>query len=277
MTTGVFFHDEFAGRNWPIVGDRYEGFPNILRELEEEIENIVIINSNPVHEDLLTSIHDKEYIQNIKKRWYYRGAVLSVGATITACEKVCQNEFENAVCFGVASGHHTHLNKSWGGTYISHIGPILTRLRQLGLEKVLYLDTDAHHGDGARAIIKDDDKVLHICFCDFELNEDDRNICIKIDRESSDSEYMEKVKGILPQVEEFDPEIIIHFFGHDNHHDDYGDRGLTSEFFPELAGLINDFSKLICDGKYVMIDGGGMNHDVGKIIWPEIIKILSLH
>jgi acetoin utilization deacetylase AcuC-like enzyme len=79
----------------------------------------------------------------------------------------------------------------------------------------------------------------------------------------------------VEMVRDFGPEIIIHFFGHDTHKDDYGSRGLSENFFIQLAEKMKSYARKICSGKYILIDGGGANREVTEYIFPRIIKLLS--
>lgn len=275
MTTGVYFHPKFFGKNWPIVGDRYTGFSRILQELVEEVNQVELLEPSPVSEDLLLSTHTKQYLEKEKRSWYFEGAKLTVGGCVEASRKVWKNQLDNAVCFLAAAGHHAHPDYAWGGTYLSCIGPILAALDEEGFSKLVYIDTDSHHGDGSREILLNRADTLHVCFCSSDTEEGENNLCLNVGRETTDEKYLKKVKGILPRIRDFNPGIIVHFFGHDTHKNDYGNRGLSTEFFPKLAKTINNFSLKNCDGKYVVIDGGGANAEVGRKIWPEIIKILA--
>jgi len=273
MATYVFFHRDFIGKEWSIIGDRYRNFEFILEELRK-IPGVEILEPEEVSEDLLLKIHSKEFLESQKKAWYYQGAKLTVGGVVKACELVWK-EGGNAVVFSVAAGHHAGRNHAWGGTYLSCIGPALVKLRELGLKRLALIDTDAHHGDGDRDVLLGDKNALHICFCWNNAVEEETKICVKVSDVKSDEDYLERVLNTFGVIESFKPEMIVHFFGHDTHRDDYGSLGLSERFYPQLAEEIKKLAEEICDGKYVLIDGGGANREVGERIWREIIKILA--
>ncbi len=83
------------------------------------------------------------------------------------------------------------------------------------------------------------------------------------------------MRETIPKIRSFKPEMIVHFFGHDTHKEDYGSRGLDEEFFVELARVMKQLTDEVCDGRYLVIDGGGANARVGRRIWPEIIRVLA--
>ncbi len=69
--------------------------------------------------------------------------------------------------------------------------------------------------------------------------------------------------------------MIVHFLGHDTHKADYGSRGLSEEFFIQLVRELKALADEVCDGKYVVVHGGGANRRVAERIWPEIIRLLA--
>ena len=276
MVTGVFFHEHFVGKEWPVIGDRYEGFPGLLAELERQLPNVRLIRPEPAPEDLLARVHTPEYLARVRRAWYYEGARLTVGAFVKACEMVWRGELDNAVVFLVAAGHHAHRDRGWGGTYLSLIGPAVLRLRELGLERLAYIDTDAHHADGAREVLMGDRGVLHICFCHRDVVEDGgTKICVDVGWSTTDDAYLAKVREILPTVRDFRPQMMLHFLGHDTHEDDYGSLGLSDEFFIRLVRELKALADEVCGGKYVVVHGGGANKRVARRIWPEIIRLLA--
>ena len=276
MTTGVFFHEFFARYSWPIIGNRYERFPELLAKLEREVPGIRIIRPEPVLEGLLVEVHTPDYLERVKRAWYYEGARLTVGGFVKACEMVWKGELDNAVVFMVAAGHHAHRDYAWGGTYLSCIGPALVRLKELGLRRLAYLDTDAHHADGAREVLMGNRDVLHICFCHQDVVEDGgTKICVDVGWSTSDEAYMDKVRAVFPTVRAFGPEIIVHFLGHDTHKNDYGSLGLSRDFFIRLVEEVKALADELCDGKYVIVHGGGANRHVAEYIWPRIIRLLA--
>jgi acetoin utilization deacetylase AcuC-like enzyme len=69
--------------------------------------------------------------------------------------------------------------------------------------------------------------------------------------------------------------MIIHHFGHDTAAGDYGDMGLSQGFYIELARLIKKCADEVCQGKYLVLTGGGARRDIAEYIYPEILHILA--
>ena len=277
MTTGVFFHQVFSQEDWVIIGNKFQNFPQVM-EHALRLPNVKLFTPQKVSEELLLKVHSPRLVQDLKESWYYEGASYTVGGCIEATEKIVSGEIDNALVFGVAAGHHAGHNSAWGGTYASCAGPAFLNARQrFGEIKFAILDTDAHHGDGTRELFLNDAHVLHVCFCGWNRVEGGGSkVCVDVGWKTTDEDYMNKVRQeFISRVREFKPKMILHNLGHDTGQGDYGDRGLTPDFFPQLVREINQAAKEVCQGRYLIVTHGGARADVAEYIFPRIIEILA--
>lgn len=278
MVTGVFFHPIFSQGGWPILDDKFRDFPGVMEELLK-LPQVKLIEPKKVAEELLLKVHTRDFLDDVKDRWYYEGASLSAGGCLEACEKVYRGELKNAFVFDVAAGHHAGPSYAWGGTYLSATGPAVVNLREkFGQVKVAIIDTDSHHGDGTRAVFKNDSLTLHVCFCSHNLVEENgTKICVNSGWHSTDEEYLDKIRiHFMPAAERFEPEIIIHLLGHDTCRGDYGDRGLSTDFFPRAVQELKELAEDVCGGRLVVISMGGARPDLANTIIPAVIKVLAV-
>jgi acetoin utilization deacetylase AcuC-like enzyme len=277
MKVGVFFHPLFSQKSWPVMGDKFRNFPQVMQETLK-LSGVKLFEPRPVSEKLLLKVHTKGLVDQTKKAWYWEGASLSVGGCVEAAEKIWEGEINMALVFDVAAGHHAGPSSAWGGTYLSCLGPTITNLKErLGIARFAILDTDCHHGDGTRAIFKGDREILHVCFCSQDDIEDEgTKIDVGVNFGITDEEYLQMVKDhFISRALEFTPKMIFHNLGHDTAIGDYGDRGLTNSFFVELAKMVKECAANICDGKYMIITHGGARADVADYIFPRIIQVLA--
>ena len=277
MTTGVFFHEMFKGREWLIIGDKFRNFPGAMKHTLK-LPQVNLFPPEKVSEELLLKIHTPKFVQNLKNAWYCDGALHSVGGCVEATKKILSGELENALVFTVAAGHHAERDSAWGGTYASCAGPAFYSAREnFGPKRFAIIDTDRHHGNGTRDIFIDDDNVLHVCFCSWDRIEGNgTKVCVNTAFPNTNETYMEKVREeFIPRVRQFEPDMILHNLGHDTCELDYGDLGLTREFFPRLAQEIKECAREICQGRYLVLTHGGKRADVAEYIFPKIIEILA--
>jgi len=277
MKTGVFFHQEFSLKDWPIIGNKYRNFPGVMQKVLSQ-EGVTLFEAKPATDEILLRVHTQTYLKEVKQAWYFKGASLAVGGCVEATERIARGEITNALVFAVAAGHHAEPSSAWGGTYLSCTGPAVARARdQFRIRRFAILDTDSHHGNGTRAVFRNDKDVLHVCFCDNDTVEGDgTKIDVDVGYQTSDEEYLEKVrKEFFVRAQKFKPYMVFHNFGHDTCEGDYGDRGLSQSFFPLLAEEVKRCADEICEGRYLIITHGGYLREVAEHIFPRIVEILA--
>jgi acetoin utilization deacetylase AcuC-like enzyme len=141
------------------------------------------------------------------------------------------------------------------------------------------VDTDAHHGDGTRQLVRDDPEVMHLCFCGLNFKSDDGT---KVDvnvhglnwREDPNAQYVELVRQNLPLLPAFKPDLLIWYYGFDTHRDDYGSLGLTEPAYFAVCDLMLAASTEMGVPLQVVLAGGSMSHLATATI-PEIIRRLA--
>lgn len=276
--TAVYFHDLFNKKVWAIINNKFQNFPQMM-EAELKLENVLLIEPPLASEDLLLKVHSQTYFNTLIRRWDYEGARLTVGGCADAALRMMAGEFRNALCFGVAAGHHAEKDYAWGGTYASVSGGILATLEEKFSNKVkiAILDTDSHHGNGTRNVTFGHPNILHVCFCSMDQVEDNgTKICVNAGFSTTDEEYLSKVEEhFIRRIEAFKPEIIVHLLGHDTARGDYGSRGLSREFFLELVRIVKQGAEDLCNGRYLINTHGGSNLSICEYIHPHIIRILA--
>ncbi|MFX0093853.1 MAG: histone deacetylase [Candidatus Hodarchaeota archaeon] len=276
MKTGVFFHDLFSKQVWHIIADKFRNFPDAMRTTLA-LRNVELIKPNKVSKELMLKVHTPRFLENLKNAWYCEGAYLTVGGCVQAGELVMEGKLRNALAFGVAAGHHAERDYAWGGTYASVSGPLIVNLQEkFPGTKVAIIDTDSHHGNGTRDVTFGNQDVLHVCFCSSNMIEDKgTKICVDSGYNSTDDKYLNLVKKeFIERLKDFRPDLILHLLGHDTAIGDYGDRGLTREFFLRLVRILKEASK-ICNERYLINTHGGSSLDICEYVYPNAIRILA--
>jgi acetoin utilization deacetylase AcuC-like enzyme len=101
-------------------------------------------------------------------------------------------------------------------------------------------------------------------------------IDVNVGWNTTDKDYLDKVKQhFIPRVTRFQPDMIFHLLGHDTARGDYGDRGLSREFFPQLVQLVKETACKVCKGRYVVGLGGGSRPDIAEYIALKVVPILA--
>ena len=135
-----------------------------------------------VDEELLGRVHTAEYLEIVRRaskpghgldlRRYglgpgdtpafpgmWESSKLYAGGSVDAARLVLSGEAE--IAFNVAGGlHHAHPWKAYGFCVFNDLALAITTFLEAGLERVLYVDIDVHHGDGVQVCHWDDPRVL---------------------------------------------------------------------------------------------------------------------
>ncbi len=122
MTTGIFYNHIFKTSPGPVVGPKFINFPEVLGDVLKR-PNVKLFEHEPVSQDLILNFHTEEMIDNLKNKPYGKNAFHSVGACVTASEKIMGGELKNGLLFNSASGHHAGPKHAWGGTYLNCVAP----------------------------------------------------------------------------------------------------------------------------------------------------------
>jgi acetoin utilization deacetylase AcuC-like enzyme len=259
--TGVFYH-EICGKEAysSLAMGVADGFEGIRKAGLFSEPNVTYYESKPATEEDIARIHTKEWIEHVKQTQWWRVSLYSIGGVLQATEKVLKGELNNALAIAGVGGHHAHRDNAWGGCYFSVTGLAVPYAREkLGARRFAIVDTDTHHADGVRDIFKDDEDVLHLCFCydygwDYSpggLTESQTKLCFP--HGASDEEEIANVrKEVPPRIKEFGPEMVFWICGMDTHRDSYGTRALTEDCYPRLAEIIKGAADETCQGKLLV-------------------------
>jgi acetoin utilization deacetylase AcuC-like enzyme len=275
---GVFYHPSFSRKSYLTVGNRLRDFPEALAELLQNPQ-VQMYECPRAAEDLILKAHTPELIQGVARDRMCSTAYESVGGVVAAMAALARGELARAFCFIGAGGHHAGRETFWGACCFNDVVIALRHVREISpFRRFAIVDTDAHHGDGTRQLIKEDPEVLHLCFCgDNFLSPDGTKIDVdvyQVGREADpDQEYLAAVQAHLPKVVSFQPDLLVWYYGFDTYRNDYGSIGLTEKVYFQICQLmVETASNLVIPLQVVL--GGGSLADLATATIPGIIRRL---
>uniref|UniRef100_A0A672UY59 Histone deacetylase 10 n=3 Tax=Strigops habroptila TaxID=2489341 RepID=A0A672UY59_STRHB len=205
----------------------------------------------------------------------YRCARLAVGATLQLVDAVMSGIVCNGMALVRPPGHHSQRNAANGFCLFNNVA-IAAEYAKLkyGLQRILIVDWDVHHGQGTQYIFEEDPSVLYFSWHRYEhqefwpsLKESDYdavglgkgkgfNINLpwnKVGMENSD--YLAAFFHVLlPVAFEFDPELVIVSSGYDS---GIGDPEGRMNATPEVFAHLTHFLMQLANGKLCVILEGG--------------------
>jgi acetoin utilization deacetylase AcuC-like enzyme len=196
--------------------------------------------------------------------------------------QVAEGSLRNAFCFIGAGGHHAGRNFFGGYCCFNDVVIAVAEVRRTTpLRRIAILDTDAHHGDGTRDLVRADPDVLHLCICGTAFESTDGT---KVDLpfpgardgEGMDRAYLTLLEGEAGvRVERFHPDLLVWYFGFDTHQGDYGDIGLSGAGFLGIADQMITLADASCAGRLLVVLGGGSRTDLATALIPPVIARLA--
>jgi acetoin utilization deacetylase AcuC-like enzyme len=210
-------------------------------------------------------------------------AVLAVGGTFAAVDRVADGGVENALCLVRPPGHHATPNRSMGFCIFNNAALAALRLRQRhGCERVLIVDFDVHHGNGTQDIFYEDPSVLYVSLHRSPFYPgtghagetgagagEGSTVNIPLGADTSAEEYMEHfTRTVEGPVREFRPDFVLISAGFDAYvMDPIGAFCLEPGHFGEMTLRLRQLASDVCGGKVVSTLEGGYNLNV----LPELI------
>src|SRR5882757_1020382 len=164
------------GAGHPFGPDRHAAF---VREFESRglHRRVQMLEVRDASYDELLSFHTPEYVDLVRERsvsgqgfldggdtpafrGIYEAAAVVVGATLNAAAAVMSGQCRHAFV-PIAGLHHAARDHAAGFCVFNDCGVAIELLRKnSGLERIAYVDIDAHHGDGVFYAFEDDASVI---------------------------------------------------------------------------------------------------------------------
>jgi acetoin utilization deacetylase AcuC-like enzyme len=276
---GVFYHPLFKTRSYITFRDRLRDFPEALEDLLNR-ENIHYFECPRVSRELLLKVHLPELVVMADEDDLCGAAYQSAGGVVAAMEALGKKELDRAFCFTGTEGHHAGIQEFWDESCFNDVALALTHVQEISsLKRFAIVDTDAHHAGGTLQVLADRPEVLHLCLCRSGYRSISGNIIevnvFRPDKDlEADAQYLEKLRGHLPLVAAFRPDLLIWYFGFDTHRDEPASLGLTEAAYFEICGMLAALAGEAGIPLQVVL-GGGSLHYVATAVIPEIIRRLA--
>lgn len=200
-------------------------------------------------------------------------AYAAAGAAIHAVTAVVTGEADNAFALVRPPGHHAEAARAMGFCFFNNLAVAVAHARAvLGVERVLVLDWDFHHGNGTQHIFYDRRDVLVVNTHRWPfypgtgaLNEvgfgagEGFSVNVPMPGGMVDADFtLAFAELAVPIADAFQPDLVIVSAGFDTHRSDpLGDMRATEDGFAELTGIARRIAATHCDGRLVLVLEGG--------------------
>jgi acetoin utilization deacetylase AcuC-like enzyme len=268
-------HPERPGR-FDILGPRLKSF------------DAELIETKPATRDEIAYVHNPKLVSAIEKvcaeqapgiidyaptyitKSSFEDALLAAGGVITCTRAVMNGEAKNAFAIVRPPGHHAEPQRAMGFCIFNNIAIAANYAIQQGMQRVMVIDYDAHHGNGTQAAFLNDERLAFVSthqwgiypgtgWIDDVPHARKRIINVPLPAYAGDRAYEQIADRIfLPFVQSFKPQMILISVGFDAHWSDpITTLGLTTAGYLMLAQKVMSLAEEYCDDKIVFILEGG--------------------
>jgi acetoin utilization deacetylase AcuC-like enzyme len=289
IVTDRSYTKHFAGRSHPERPERIEVMIRMAESLKRDQLSFRAPRAASLEEIALC--HLPEYIAAVERtshldrfdfdpdthtsRDSYQTALLAAGGVLTAVETVLDGAADNAFALVRPPGHHALPNRAMGFCFFNSVAIASEWLvRNKGLQRVMVIDWDLHHGNGTQEIFYDSAEVLYASTHQFphypgtgsmqEVGAGEGlgfTVNAPMPAGFGDADYLRVFDElIIPIGRAFKPQFIMVSAGFDCHwRDPLGEMQVTEEGFAQMMRRIKRLAAECCEGKLVAALEGGYN------------------
>ncbi len=203
-----------------------------------------------------------------------------VGGTLTAVDYVMNGKAQHALSLG-GGLHHGFRGKASGFCIYNDSSVAIKYIQKKYGARVLYVDTDAHHGDGVQWTFYDDDQV-----CTFSIHETGRYLFpgtgninerghgkgygysfnVPLDAFTEDESWIDAYTTSLRAITEFfRPDVILTQNGADSHYyDPLTHLCATTKIYRHIPKIAHELAHQYCNGRWIAVGGGG--YDIWRVV-----------
>jgi acetoin utilization protein AcuC len=291
----------------PFGPDRHGAF---LREFDRQGLRSRVTLLEPVEASRadLELFHEPEYLNFVRERsesgagsldagdtpafrGVYEAAACVVGASLAATEWILARSQRRAFV-PIAGLHHAGRAQAAGFCVFNDCGVVIEALRRRhGLERVAYVDIDAHHGDGVFYAYQDDPGVIiadlhesgHSLYPGTGGSEEQgrgvaagTKLNVPLEAGSGPAEFAAAWPRMVAHLEHFAPQFVILQCGADSvAGDPLTHLKLSSACHARAALELAALADRHCAGRLLALGGGGYDRGNLAQAWTGVVQALA--
>jgi len=214
----------------------------------------------------------------------WRAALRAAGSGIAAVDAVMQKEQMRVFCAVRPPGHHAVLDGAMGFCILNNIAIAAHHaINRHGLDRVVIVDFDVHHGNGTENIVEGDERIRlyssyqsnHYPFPDKDAAKPNV-IHTPLPRGAEGSLFREATAAWLEDIESFQPQLILISAGFDAHREDpLAQLNLDESDYRWISEELVKLANRHTQGRIVsMLEGGYNLSALGRSVVAHLQALL---
>jgi len=294
-TTGLIYDPRYLAHD---MGAGHPESPNRLRAIMQRLEQrgltatLTKIEPRKAEDEWIRLVHQPEYVERLNREAPTSGRVsldadtslspgsltaayLAAGGVLAGVDAIMAGQVQQVFCAVRPPGHHAEAGRAMGFCLFNNVA-IAARYAQkrYGLQRVLIVDWDVHHGNGTQHSFETDPTVFFFSTHQYphypgtgRATEsgvgpgEGSTINVPMEAGEGDDDYRAVFQKVLiPAADAFKPELVIISAGFDAHRDDpLASMGLTEDGYEELTSIVAGIAQRHCRGRLLSSLEGGYN------------------
>jgi acetoin utilization deacetylase AcuC-like enzyme len=217
-------------------------------------------------------------------------ALVAAGAALVGVETIVQSKATRAFALVRPPGHHAERDRAMGFCLYNNVAAAAAHAVALGMERVVIMDYDVHHGNGTQWIFYEDPRVLYISTHQYPFYpgtgaaEDvgrgkglGYTVNVPLEAGATDGDYREVFKAVVtPVIDQFKPELVMISAGFDAHErDPLARMRLSTAGYASLTAALSEAADRHCHGRIVAVTEGGYDLDALKACLQTTVSVLD--
>ncbi|OXM66539.1 MULTISPECIES: acetoin utilization protein AcuC [Amycolatopsis] len=257
------------------------------------LDGVELLVPEPATDTELYRIHAEEYLAAVKLAptagWdvghglgtadnpvfsdMHDASALVVGSTLLGARKIADGEARRAV--NIAGGlHHAMRDHAAGFCVYNDCAVAVSWLLDHGFDRIAYIDTDVHHGDGVQAAFYGDPRVLTVSLHQHPFTlwpgtgysaetgsgeAEGTSVNVPLPPGTRDAGWLRAFHAVVPSLlEVFRPQILVTQCGVDSHEEDpLADLALSVDGHRTIYATLRDLAERHTEGRWLAVGGGG--------------------
>lgn len=270
-------------------------------------EKVDILSPQTTTQDVLELFHSHAYVEQVKQQslsgtgfldqgdtpafpGVYAAASSVVGSVCNAVDRLMLNEYKRAF-IPIAGLHHARRDTAAGFCVFNDCAIAIEYLRhKYNIQRIAYIDIDAHHGDGVFYSFENDAELIFV-----DLHEDGRflypgtgsatetgtgaaqgtKLNIPMRPQANDDDFMAAWKSVetflLANPVDF---FLLHCGADSIKGDPITDLEYSEKSHAHAAKRLRQLADDMCAGKLIALGGGGYNHSNIAKTWTAVVQSL---
>jgi acetoin utilization deacetylase AcuC-like enzyme len=295
MATGYVYDPVYLEHDLRGHPENQQRLKKILSILErhDTLERLVNVPAVPITQERLERAHEPHYIEQVRRvaqqggghldadtyvrSASYDAALMAAGGLVEATRAVLDGELNNAFALVRPPGHHALRGRGMGFCLFNNVAIAAHyALAERGLDRVLIVDFDVHHGNGTQDEFEADPTVMYVSTHQYPYypgtgywsetgsGEGEGSIInVPLGGGVGDQGFARIFQEIVaPAAWHFQPDLILVSAGYDAHWDDpLAYMQLSIGGYAAIAQALKDLAEDLCGGRVVFTLEGGYHLD----------------